>query len=46
VYSHIKEPVSEETIESQPIDNYINLDTQDILKTSTNLRETINIFEN
>jgi len=25
--------------------NYINLDTQDLLKTSTNLRETINIFE-
>lgn len=41
----IKEPVSEETIESQPINNYINLDTQDLLKTSTNLRETINIFE-
>jgi hypothetical protein len=37
----IKEPISEETIESQPLDN----DTQDLLKTSTNLRETINIFE-
>jgi DNA-directed RNA polymerase alpha subunit len=35
-----------EPIESQPIDNYINLDTQDLLKTSTNFRETINnIFE-
>ncbi len=41
----IKEPISEETTELQPIDNYINLDTQDLLKISTNLRETINIFE-
>lgn len=40
-----KEPTSEEVIESQPIDNTIDNDTQDLLKTTTNLRDTIDIFE-
>jgi len=41
----LKEPISEEITESQPVENYVNLDTQDLLKTTTNLRETTDIFE-
>jgi hypothetical protein len=41
----LKEPISEEIIDSQPIENNIDPDTQDLIKTTTNLRDTIDIFQ-
>jgi Na+/phosphate symporter len=41
----IKEPMSNEVVNSQPVQNNISTDIQDLLKTTTNLKDTANIFE-
>jgi len=41
----IKEPTSNEVVNSQPVQNNISTDIQDLLKTTTNLKDTTNIFE-
>jgi hypothetical protein len=36
---------SDEVVNSQPVQNNISTDIQDLLKTTTNLKDTANIFE-
>ena len=37
--------MSDEVVNSQPVQNNISTDIQDLLKTTTNLKDTANIFE-